>query len=58
MTQIEVMRLKSKFIAGIPFSAEDRKKILRWKIMDVLKKSGGEMSVGELYKKLEVKGSG
>ena len=47
--------LQRKFALDIPFTEQERKFILAWKIKQTLKEAGGEMSVGELYKKLGVK---
>ncbi len=47
--------LQRKFALDIPFTEEERKFILAWKIKQTLKEAGGEMSVGDLYEKLGVK---
>lgn len=51
--QIEEMKRKNRL--DIPFSEEERKLLLQWKILQLLKEAGGEMKVGELYEKLGVK---
>ena len=54
MTGEEITEMKRKFSNDLPFSEEERKKILGWKIMDTLEQAGGEISMGELYKKLGI----
>jgi len=51
----EIAEIKRKFALGIPFTEEERKFILGWKIKQTLIEAGGEMSVGDLYEKLGVK---
>lgn len=50
-----INELKRKFALGIPFTEEERKLILAWKIKQTLTEAGGEMKVGDLYEKLGVK---
>ncbi len=51
----EVYReLKRKYAMGIPLTEKERRLILNWEIMQILKDAGGEMSVGDMYKALGV----
>lgn len=47
--------IQRKYDLKIPFTGEEKKLLLAWKIKQVLKEAGGEMSVGDLYEKLGVK---
>ena len=54
MTPEQADELKRKFSQNIPFTKAEKKLLLDWKIKQLLKEAGGEMSVGELYEKLGV----
>jgi hypothetical protein len=54
MTPAHLIEMKRKVELDIPFTEEERKLILNWKIMQTLKDAGGEMRVGDMYKALGV----
>lgn len=54
MTRAQFQEMKRKHDRDIPFTKEEKKLVLKWKIKQVLTEAGGEMTVGELYKKLGV----